>query len=116
MLFIVLSQDVCLAHVLTHLPIALLLPGALVKDKASGNVFNGVVLKWSEPAEARVPTLHWRLHVFKGETQLGSFAACACVCLRCVGSLRLLLQRSRCTSTDKARICLVVSAKLRTSQ
>lgn len=46
--------------------------GALMKDKASGNMFNGVLLKWSEPPEARIPTLNWRLHVFKGDTQLGA--------------------------------------------
>ena len=43
--------------------------GALTKDKAAGNMFNDVLLKWSEPPEARVPTLNWRLHVFKGDEQ-----------------------------------------------
>ena len=30
------------------------------------NKVNGVVLKWSEPQDARRPTKHWRLYVFKG--------------------------------------------------
>ena len=29
------------------------------------NRVNGVVLKWSEPADARRPSKHWRLYVFK---------------------------------------------------
>ena len=69
-------------------------------------MFNGVELKWSEPAEARKPSLQWRFHVFKGSEQLGtsplecvtdraahsaggvhqtvkSIIPCVCVCLMC---------------------------------
>lgn len=46
------------------------LSGALAQDAATGNTLNGVLLKFSEPAEARNPTTKWRLHVFKGDTQL----------------------------------------------
>lgn len=41
------------------------LTGALSKDKKTGNVFNGVVIKWSEPPDAAQPTRQWRLYVFK---------------------------------------------------
>ncbi|CAG8572692.1 3608_t:CDS:2 [Paraglomus occultum] len=37
---------------------------------ADTNTFNGVVVKYSEPAEARKPTGRWRLYVFKGEEQI----------------------------------------------
>ncbi|KAI8810896.1 Smad nuclear-interacting protein 1 [Cladochytrium replicatum] len=37
---------------------------------ADQNTFNGVVLKYSEPPEARKPTKHWRLFVFKGKEQV----------------------------------------------
>ena len=30
-----------------------------------GNVYNGVLLKFSEPPEARAPNTRWRLYVFK---------------------------------------------------
>ena len=46
------------------------LSGALNEDLATGNVYKGIVLKWSEPPEAKVPTRKWRLHVFKGDKQL----------------------------------------------
>lgn len=46
------------------------LSGALVEDLSTGNVYNGVVLKWSEPADAAVPSRRWRLHVFKEGKQL----------------------------------------------
>lgn len=42
------------------------LSGALAKDTGTGNIYKGVVLKWTEPPEARVPTKKWRLYVFKG--------------------------------------------------
>lgn len=45
------------------------LSGALAEDSSTGNTLNGVVLKFTEPPEARVPTKRWRLYVFKnGET------------------------------------------------
>ncbi|KAG5192429.1 Smad nuclear interacting protein-like protein [Tribonema minus] len=43
------------------------LSGALAKDAGTGNVYKGIVLKWTEPADARPPTRKWRLYVFKGE-------------------------------------------------
>lgn len=46
------------------------LTGALAKDKKTGNVFNGVVMKWSEPPDAAQPTRQWRLYVFKAEELL----------------------------------------------
>ena len=41
------------------------LSGALAEDEITGNVYNGVVLKFREPAEARAPMTKWRLYVFK---------------------------------------------------
>lgn len=41
------------------------LSGALAKDSQTGNVRDGVTLKFSEPPEARVPNTRWRLYVFK---------------------------------------------------
>jgi smad nuclear-interacting protein 1 len=43
------------------------LSGALAKDVGTGNLYKGVLLKWSEPADARAPTKKWRLYVFKGD-------------------------------------------------
>jgi smad nuclear-interacting protein 1 len=40
------------------------LSGALMKDT---NTYKGVVIKYSEPIEARKPKRRWRLYVFKGE-------------------------------------------------
>ncbi|XP_037083188.1 smad nuclear-interacting protein 1-like, partial [Pollicipes pollicipes] len=40
------------------------LSGKLVEDT---NTVNGVVVKYSEPPEARKPRRRWRLYVFKGE-------------------------------------------------
>ena len=37
------------------------------KLTADTNTFNGVVVKYSEPPEARKPKLHWRLFPFKGD-------------------------------------------------
>ncbi len=34
------------------------------------NVFNGVVIKYSEPPEARKPKTRWRFYVFKGDETL----------------------------------------------
>jgi len=41
--------------------------GKLLEDT---NVVNGVVVKYSEPAEARKPKTKWRLYVFKGDEEL----------------------------------------------
>lgn len=46
------------------------LSGALNEDHKTGKVYRGVVLKWSEPPEARVPKLKWRFYVFKGDELL----------------------------------------------
>ncbi|GAA6005787.1 Pml1p [Rhodotorula paludigena] len=40
---------------------------------AETNTLNGVVLKYSEPAEARKPVRNWRLYVFKGKEQVELF-------------------------------------------
>jgi smad nuclear-interacting protein 1 len=42
------------------------LTGALAKDQNTGNVQNGVVLKWTEPEDAAFPDIKWRLYVFHG--------------------------------------------------
>jgi len=41
------------------------LSGALQEDETTGNTYNGIVLKFSEPPEARTPNTRWRLYVFK---------------------------------------------------
>ena len=43
------------------------LSGALAGDKTTGNVKNGVVMKFSEPLDAAQPEKEWRLYIFKGE-------------------------------------------------
>jgi len=43
------------------------LSGALTAD---ANSFNGAVIKYAEPAEARKPKKKWRLYVFKGNEEL----------------------------------------------
>lgn len=40
------------------------LSGALTKDV---NTFNGIVIKYSEPPEARIPKRRWRFYQFKGK-------------------------------------------------
>lgn len=35
------------------------------------STFQGVVLKYNEPPEARKPVRSWRLYVFKGKEQVG---------------------------------------------
>lgn len=42
------------------------LTGALAKDESSGNLRNGVVLKYSAALDAGVPPHVWRLYVFNG--------------------------------------------------
>lgn len=43
------------------------LTGALAKDEKTGNLRNGIVLKYSESLDAAVPPHVWRLYVFEGE-------------------------------------------------
>lgn len=43
------------------------LSGALAKDERTGNMVNGVVLKFTEPFEAAQPDKNWRFYVYKGE-------------------------------------------------
>mmetsp|Transcript_21165 Transcript_21165/g.61558 ORF Transcript_21165/g.61558 Transcript_21165/m.61558 type:complete len:337 (-) Transcript_21165:317-1327(-) len=50
------------------------LSGALASDERTGNVYNGVVLKFTEPPEARAPNTRWRLYVFKKKSSVGSKA------------------------------------------
>lgn len=45
--------------------------GLLRMDHSSKN---GVVLQYTEPAEARMPTVHWRLFVFRGKEEIGMFS------------------------------------------
>jgi len=46
------------------------------KLAAESNTFKGIVLKYSEPPEARKPTQKWRIYVFKGSQQLGGPKLC----------------------------------------
>ena len=41
------------------------LSGALASDERTGNVYNGILLKFSEPPEARAPNTRWRFYVFR---------------------------------------------------
>lgn len=41
------------------------LSGALATDSRTGNTYNGVLLKFSEPPEARTPNTRWRFYVFR---------------------------------------------------
>ena len=43
------------------------LSGKLLEET---NTVNGVVVKYSEPSEARKPKTRWRLYVFKGNEEL----------------------------------------------
>jgi len=44
------------------------LSGTLNKDSKTGKLYNGVVMKWSEPADAATPTgPGWRIYVFKND-------------------------------------------------
>eukprot|EP01041_Mallomonas_annulata_P006622 gene6622-13412_t len=43
------------------------LTGSLAKDLQTGNMYNGVLLKWTEPLDAARPTKNWRFYVFKGD-------------------------------------------------
>jgi len=44
------------------------LTGLLAKDKETGNIVNGVVLKYSEALDASKPDQLWRFYVFKDDT------------------------------------------------
>lgn len=46
------------------------LTGALAKDQQTGNIYNGVVLKWSEPLDAAGPDRNWRFYIFQGDKSL----------------------------------------------
>jgi smad nuclear-interacting protein 1 len=46
---------------------SLALSGNLCKDT---NVFNGVIIKYNEPPEARIPKKKWRLYCFKDDKEL----------------------------------------------
>ncbi|CAH0486515.1 hypothetical protein KXD40_002396 [Peronospora effusa] len=48
------------------------LTGALAKDQTTGNMQNGVVIKFSEPPEARQPTKRYRLYVFKDDKNIAT--------------------------------------------
>lgn len=48
------------------------LSGALAGDKTTGNVKNGVVMKFSEPLDAAQPEREWRLYVFKGDDNVAT--------------------------------------------
>ncbi|RHY34987.1 hypothetical protein DYB32_000487 [Aphanomyces invadans] len=48
------------------------LSGALAKDTTTGNVKNGIVMKWCEPPEARLPDARWRLYVFKNDENVAT--------------------------------------------
>lgn len=49
------------------------LSGALAKDEVTGNMHNGVLLKWNEPLDAAMcNNTQWRLYVFKGDTIIES--------------------------------------------
>ena len=41
------------------------LSGALAKDAKTGNMVSGVLMKWSEPPDAAMPSAQWRFYVFK---------------------------------------------------
>lgn len=41
--------------------------GALATDAQTGNVYKGILLKFHEPPEARVPVTQWRLYVFASQ-------------------------------------------------
>ena len=41
------------------------LTGSLAKDQVTGNIHNGVLLKWTEPLDAGPPQKGWRIYVFK---------------------------------------------------
>jgi len=43
------------------------LSGALAEDEATGNMKNGVVMKFCEPLDGASPDKLWRFYVFKGE-------------------------------------------------
>jgi len=51
------------------------LSGALANDDKTGNVYNGILLKFSEPPEARTPNTRWRFYVFKKAPTAAAAAA-----------------------------------------
>lgn len=61
------------------------LTGALAKDQTTGNMQNGVIIKFSEPPEARQPTKRYRLYVFKDDKNIGGTAGVDCAWRRLFG-------------------------------
>ena len=49
------------------------LTGALAKDERTGNIVNGVVLKYSVPLDSAKPNRLWRLYVFKDDKNIETF-------------------------------------------
>eukprot|EP01035_Chromulina_nebulosa_P003182 gene3182-4330_t len=49
------------------------LTGALAKDERTGNIVNGVVLKYSVPLDSAKPNRMWRLYVFKDDKIIETF-------------------------------------------
>eukprot|EP01035_Chromulina_nebulosa_P017198 gene17198-22718_t len=47
--------------------------GALAKDTTTGNLVNGIVIKYSEPVEAAKPIQLWRFYVFKDDNVIETF-------------------------------------------
>ena len=52
-----------------HVP-SFSLSGALAEDETTGNMQNGVVLKYAEPEESRMTDRMYRLYVFKNGEQV----------------------------------------------
>lgn len=48
------------------------LSGALARDVNTGNMLNGIVLKFTEPQEKKLPTKRWRLYVFKNKEPIAT--------------------------------------------
>mmetsp|Transcript_57144 Transcript_57144/g.66798 ORF Transcript_57144/g.66798 Transcript_57144/m.66798 type:complete len:310 (-) Transcript_57144:425-1354(-) len=48
------------------------LSGSLAKDTKTGNMYKGVLLKFQEPPEARVPLTRWRFYVFRKQNSVPS--------------------------------------------
>ena len=65
-------------------------------------IAQGVVIKYNEPEEARVPRIRWRLYPFKGDETLRKFEHCDCEC-----TTRLYI-RSMHVHVDLACDCLEV--------
>lgn len=60
----------------------------------------GVVIKYSEPAEARQPTTRWRLYQFKGEEVLREYILPVEPCMVAVLTLYLFCSHSLHSQTE----------------